>query len=125
MPYTPIAFATLAELQQATADRIRQNNTNAIDEDVHQQSELDQAASLWRDPTAASPLVMTGPLTAKEIALEEGIGGVTLQLDSVSGTYCAVGAGSGTVISFGAYSTLIQDPALVFSGTLNVGAYVQ
>lgn len=51
--------------------------------------------------------------------------GATARVVCASGTYCTSATAGAVVISYGAYSTKAQDPAVTLNGTLNVGAYVQ
>ena len=80
MPYTPTKFATVTELNNSIINRVYQNTNNAVDGDVHQQVELDEAVSLWREPTAVLPLAYSGLLQSQQIKLTDGTAtGVTLQ----------------------------------------------
>lgn len=80
MPYTPTKFATVTELNNSIINRVYQNTNNAVDGDVHQQVELDEAVSLWREPTAVLPLAYSGLLQSQQIKLTDGTTtGVTLQ----------------------------------------------
>lgn len=53
---TPVVFTTLPDLQADTESKIYQNAQSAITGAIHQQSEVNQNASLWRQ--AALPLVL-------------------------------------------------------------------
>lgn len=80
MPYNPTKFSTIAALNASIIERVYQNTINAVDGDVHQQVELDEAVSLWREPTAVLPLAYSGLLQSQQIKLTDGTAiGVTLQ----------------------------------------------